>query len=510
MLIKPKWVRGAETIVEEGSLRERIKKAQERDKRIVKAVEELKKAGVKMLRDKEQEIEDGVVLKEGRIYVPEGKLRGEVIWLYHNTPVGEYGGRWKMTELVTRNYQQPGVTKEVGRYVDEYNACQRYKNQNEVPAGKLMLNAIPEKPWSHISTDFITKLPLAQGYNAILVMCDCFSKMAYFIATTEKTSAEGLAKLFRDYMQKLHRLPESIISDRGVQFAAGMIKEINNLLGIQTKLSIAYHLQTDRQTERINQKLEQYLRVFIDHRQEQWPDWLGMAEFAYNNKIHIAIKNSPFKVNYKQDLRMGFESRRKGKYEVTGKFMEKMRKIKEKVKVALGKAQEKMKKFADRKQGKEKEYRVEDLVLLSTKDLKWQMKGRRSEKLTKHFVGPYKVKEIVSSNTIELELPKSIKIHLVVNVSRIRLYKPQVEEQKKILPKPVIIEGEEEFEVKKILNKRVVRGKKKFLVQWKGYTAEGDTQKNRENLENAKELVEEFEREYGEETEELRQQELKE
>jgi len=97
--------------------------------------------------------------------------------------------------------------------------------------------------------------------------------------------------------------------------------------------------------------------------------------------------------------------------------------------------------------------------------LKWQIKGRRSEKLTEHFVGPYKVKEIVSSNTIELELPKSIKIHPVVNVSRVQLYKPQVEGQKKILPKKVIIEGEEEFEVEKILNKRTVRGKEKFLVR---------------------------------------------
>ena len=97
--------------------------------------------------------------------------------------------------------------------------------------------------------------------------------------------------------------------------------------------------------------------------------------------------------------------------------------------------------------------------------MKWQIKGRRSEKLTEHFVGPYKVKEIVSSNTIELELPKSIKIHPVVNVSRVQLYKPQVEGQKKILPKKVIIEGEEEFEVEKILNKRTVRGKEKFLVR---------------------------------------------
>jgi len=93
------------------------------------------------------------------------------------------------------------------------------------------------------------------------------------------------------------------------------------------------------------------------------------------------------------------------------------------------------------------------------------MKERRSEKLTEHFVGPYKVKGIVSSNAIELELPKSIKIHPVVNISRVQLYKPQVEGQKKILPKPVIIEEEEEFKVEKILNKRTVRGKKKFLVR---------------------------------------------
>jgi len=103
-LIKPEWVRGVETIVEEGNLRERIKKAQERDERVVKAVEELKKAGFKMLRDEEWEIEDGVVLKERGIYMLEGELRREIIQLHHDTLVGGHGGRWKTTELVTRNY----------------------------------------------------------------------------------------------------------------------------------------------------------------------------------------------------------------------------------------------------------------------------------------------------------------------------------------------------------------------------------------------------------------------
>jgi len=254
--------------MKEENLRERIRKVQEGDEKIVKAVEKLKRARIKVLKDEEWEIKDGIVLKEERIYMLEGNLRREIIQLHYDTPVGEHGGRWKMAELIVRNYWWLGVTKEVGRYVDGCDVCQRYKNQSEVPVGKLMPNAIPEKPWSHISADFITKLPLAQGYDTILVVCNHFSKMAYFIATMEKTLAEGLTKLFWGHIWKLHGLPESIISDRGVQFAVGMMKKLNNLLEIQTKLSTAYHPQTDRQTERINQELEQYLRVFIDHRQE--------------------------------------------------------------------------------------------------------------------------------------------------------------------------------------------------------------------------------------------------
>ena len=118
-----------------------------------------------------------------------------------------------------------------------------------------MPNSIPEKAWSYISTDFITKLPLAQGYNAILVVVDRFTKIGHFIPTIEKTSAEGLVCLFRDNVWKLHGLPDSIISDRGPQFAVGIMKELNHMLGIKTKLSTAFHPQTDGQTERMNQEL---------------------------------------------------------------------------------------------------------------------------------------------------------------------------------------------------------------------------------------------------------------
>jgi len=194
--------------------------------------------------------------------------------------------------------------------------------------------------------------------------------------------------------------------------------------------------------------------MFIDHRQEQWPEWLGTAEFAYNNKAHLSTQTSPFKANYGQDPRIGFEGRKKGKYTGAEKFVEKMKEIQEKAKAALKKAQEDMRKYADRKRSDVDEYKVGDLVMLSTKDLKYQMVGRRTEKLTERFVGPYKIKEIISSNVVKLELPSTVRIHLVVNVSRIRRYVGQVEGQKKKQLALVIIEGKEEWEVERILNKR--------------------------------------------------------
>ena len=320
--------------------------------------------------------------------------------------------------------------------------------------------------------------------------------MVHFIPTTEKTSEEGLARLFRDNVWKLHGLPESIISDRGPQFAAGLMKELNEMLGIKSKLSTAFHPQTDGQTERVNQKLEQYLRMFINHRQEQWPEWLGIAEFAYNNKAHSSTRTSPFKANYRQDPRMGFKGRKKGKYAGAEKFVEKMKKIQEEAKAALRKVQEDMRKYADKKRSDTDEYKVGDLVMLSTKDLKYQMIGKRTEKLTERFVGPYRIKEIVSSNAVKLKLPSTVKIHPVVNVSRVQRYVGQVEGQRKEQLAPVIIEGEEEWKVERILNKRKVRGKDKYLVRWKGFMAESDTWEGRENLENAREAIKEFEREY--------------
>ena len=155
-----------------------------------------------------------------------------------------------------RNYWWLEVTKDVGKYMEGCDMYQRMKNRMEMPMGKLKLSKVPEKLWTHLIVDFITKLPLVAGKDTILVVYNRLSKITHFVATTEGTLAEELARLFRDNVWKLHGLPESIVLDRGLQFVVEMTKELNDMLSIETKLSLSFHPQTDGQTEQINQELK--------------------------------------------------------------------------------------------------------------------------------------------------------------------------------------------------------------------------------------------------------------
>ena len=138
------------------------------------------------------------------------------------------------------------MTRDVRKYVEGCDLCQRIKNRTEELAGKLKLSEVPKKPWSHLTVDFITKLPVVAGKDAILVVCDRLSKMTHFIAITEGISVEGLAKLFQDNVWKLHGLPESVVLDKGPQFAVKLTRELNRMLGIETRLSTVFYPQMDR------------------------------------------------------------------------------------------------------------------------------------------------------------------------------------------------------------------------------------------------------------------------
>ena len=225
------------------------------------------------------------------------------------------------------------------------------------------------------------------------------------------------------------------------------------MLGIETKLSMAYHPQTDGQTERTNQELEQYLRMYVNHRQNNWSEWLATAEFAFNNKVHTVTKMSLFKVNYGRELRMSFDIRKKEKNKKAEEFAREIKERHEEARAALVRSQEEMKRQTDRSRKEAEEYRVGDKVLISTKDFSVELMKRAMKKLMEKFIGPYVVKKIVSENAVELELLVSLRIHLVVNVRRIVKYREQVEGQKKIPPPPVEVAGEKEYEVEEILDR---------------------------------------------------------
>ena len=244
-----------------------------------------------------------------------------------------------------------------------------------------------------------------------------------------------------------------------------MTKKLNKILGIKTKLFMAYHLQTDSQTERTNQKLEQYLRIYVNYRQNNWSEWLATAEFSFNNKVHIVTKISLFKANYGREPRIGFDIRKKGKNKKAEEFVREMKERHEKARAALVKSQKEMKKQADRNRKETEEYRVGDKILISTKDFLMELMKKVTKKLTEKFIGLYVIRKIVSKNAVELELLASLRIHPVVNVRRIVKYREQIEGQKKIPLPPIKVSSEKEYEVEEILDRQERRSKTKYLVK---------------------------------------------
>ena len=149
--------------------------------------------------------------------------------------------------------------------------------------------------------DLVTELPQSHGYDSILVAIDGLSKQAHFIATTSDITSLRVAQLFRDGVWKLHGLPEEVISDRGPQFMLNFMHELSEILRIKVTASTAYHLQTDGQTERVNQEVKQFLRLFVNQRQDDWYDWLLIAEFTYNDQVYTLTQTSSFMLDVGQN-----------------------------------------------------------------------------------------------------------------------------------------------------------------------------------------------------------------
>uniref|UniRef100_A0A803JAN2 Integrase catalytic domain-containing protein n=1 Tax=Xenopus tropicalis TaxID=8364 RepID=A0A803JAN2_XENTR len=314
--------------------------------------------------------------------------------------------------------------------------------------------------------DFIVELPPSQGKTVIWVVVDRFSKMAHFMSLPQLPSAKVLADLFITHIFKFHGFPENIISDRGVQFVSKFWRAFCSLVGTELSFSSAYHPQTNGQTERVNQSLEQYLRCYVSDNQSTWSELLPWAEFAYNNATHSSSGRSPFFVVYGLHPKAFSFSGSNSPVPSANSSVLKCSEIWSSVHDSLSAASLAQKKAADKSRREAPQYKVGDLVWLSTKNIKLKVP---SPKLGPRFIGPYPIIAIINSSSVRLQLPPNFKI---TNTFHVSLLKPASNTRGMPVPPPVLVEGQPEYEIQEFLDSRLVRGRLQYLTRWKGFGPE--------------------------------------
>ena len=349
--------------------------------------------------------EDRILSRDGKIFVPDDdNLWMEIVRLHHDMPLAGHLGQEKMLELLERSYFWLGMSTYVKNYVSWCDRCACFKGSNVALPGKLQPLDISNMPWVDLSADFITDLPLFNGYDLILVVVDRFSKEVEYIPCNKIVTALEMAKLYLFHVWKNHGLPHTIVSDHGPQFASQMMKDLYKHLGIIPKLSTAHHPQTDGQTEWMNHDLQQCLRIFTVERQNEWADWIALAQFSYNTKQQASTRKSPFEVTCTYSSWMGIE-KRSTKAPAVDLLVEEISNTLESVKKNLKQAQDKMKSQADKHRSDTPIYQPGDQVWLSTDNL---CLPQKSKKLSEKWIGPYPVVKMVGTNAVKLPLPHSM------------------------------------------------------------------------------------------------------
>ena len=310
-----------------------------------------------------------------------------------------------------------------------------------------------------------------------MVAVDSVGKRSHFVKTVTTVTAARAANLYLRNVWKLHGLLWKVISDHKPQFVAAFMKELYRLLEIEAATSTAYHLQTDGQTEWVNQELEQYLQIFIRERQDDWYTLLPLAEFSYNNHIHSSTQQTPFLLlDTGQHPWMGFERHQPpSRFEAVNEFTDRMKDTLEEAKSALAKAKDDMAQYYNRHRSPALSFSPGDMVYLDSEDIQTT---RLSKKLSHRRLGPYLVERRVGKYAYRLVLPPPMKrLHPVFNVMKLSPAPddPIVGRRQNPQPPPELVDGEEEYIVKKILNSRMFQQKLQYLVKWEGYGIEGNT-----------------------------------
>ncbi len=449
-------------------------------------------------------VKDGVIYKDTCIYVPNSKvIKTQLLLECHDTPSSGHTGVAKTTELLTRSFYWPGMHGDVVQYVTTCLQCQCNKPSNSHPSGLLHPLPIPTRPMEQVTIDLITQLPVSKkGNDAIVVFVDKLTKLVHYAACKTTVTAPQLASIFMHEWVRLHGVPSSIVSDRDARFTSHFWRALWSQLGTKLAMSTAYHPQSDGQTERANRTLEDMLRAFVDYRHDDWDECLDAAEMAVNNSVQASTGFTPFQLLYGDHARTPLTASlpSPSNNPTADEFLRTRTAMLEKAKENLAAAQKKQAHYAN-KHRKQVQFKVGDKVLLSTANLNNE---HRAPKLLSRFVGPFPIVRVVNDVSYELALPPSMsRLHPTFHVSKLKRWAQDTSaqfpgrSQDLAPPPPVYHDGEEKWEVEKVIRKRNRKvGRRtvvEYLVLWKGFPEWEKTWEPAGNLKAAKEAVKEFE-----------------
>ena len=440
---------------------------------------------------------DGFLRHDNLIYIPDtNDLRLRVLRYKHNHILSGHPGQNKTIDLIRREYTWPGLREFVKKYVQSCTTCMRAKPKRHKPYGLLKQLPIPERPWNSISMDFIETLPTSNGYNAILVIVDRLTKQGIFIPTTINCTSEDLALLFILHVFSKHGVPEHVTSDRGPEFVSRFFRSLGKALDMKLHFTSGYHPEGDGQTERTNQTLEQYLRIFCNYQQDNWNILLPLAEFAYNNAPSATTGISPFYANkgYHPNITVHPE------YDLASSrakdLVVNLEELHQELKATITEAQRRYQGPADARRAPAPNFAVGQQAFVKAKFFRTT---RPSKKLSDKYLGPFDIIAKAGSHSFTLRLPDTFRgVHPVYHVSMLEPTIPnEIPNRVQSPPPPVDVQGDLEYEIAEVADSKIDRrrsGKLLYLVRWLGYENTDDefSWLPATELEHAKDLISDF------------------
>lgn len=415
---------------------------------------------------KEWRVDQNLVFHQDRLFVPK-PLRVEIIHSRHDAVISGHPGRARTYDLLARDFSWPGMRRFVRSYCSSCDNCQRNKAPRHKPYGLLQPLSIPDRPWRSIAMDFIVKLPRSRGFDSIWVVCDRLTRGAHFIPIEESTNSSELARFYLSNVFKLHGFPESIVSDRGPTFVSSFFSSLMKLVGSKMTPSTAYHPKTDGLTERTNQTLESYLRAYCSYQQDDWVDYLPLAEFAFNNAINSSTQVSPFYANLGYHPNFDFALSEPSSNPAASELAERLNIIHEELKAELAHANDAMSKYYNAKHLPAPQFAVGDRVLLLRRNIKTT---RPSDKLDYRKLGPYEILERRGNSGYLLKLPAALsRLHPVFDITLLEPYHDPTSIEGRLpssVPTVRIESQDSPREIETILECRKLGRRFDYFVKW--------------------------------------------